>query len=274
MTIIQSIILGIVEGVTEFLPISSTGHLILTGKLLGVEDSSFTKSFEIAIQLGAILSVIALYWKNFFPPLTNSRELVSGLATWKKVFAAFLPTAVIGFLLYKILKNYLLSNALLVVWSLALGGVALILFEWWYARRKTQEVDGRPFLEVNDISFKKSFWIGVWQALAIIPGVSRSGATIIGGLLMGINREKIVEFSFLLAVPTMAAATGYDLFKSAGSFSFDQFYLLAIGFIVSFVVALAAIKWLLNYVKNHTFISFGIYRIIAALLFWVLVVKT
>src|SRR3989344_9412578 len=189
MTIIQSIILGIVEGVTEFLPISSTGHLILTGKLLGIEDSSFIKSFEIAIQLGAILSVVVLYWKRFF----------TDADIWKKVFTAFLPTAVIGFLIYKILKSYLLSNALLVVWSLALGGVALILFEWWYARKKTQEVDGRPFFEVNDISFKKSFWIGVWQALAIIPGVSRSGATIIGGLLMGINREKIVEFSFLLA---------------------------------------------------------------------------
>src|SRR3989338_10855514 len=203
MTVLQAIIMGIVEGVTEFLPISSTGHLILTSKLLGIVDSDFLKSFEIAIQLGAILAVVVLYFKR----------LILNPPTWKKVFAAFLPTAIIGFLFYKILKSYLLSNALLVVWSLALGGVALILFEWWYARRKTQEVDGRPFLEVNDISFKKSFWIGVWQVLAIIPGVSRSGATIIGGLLMGINREKIVEFSFLLAVPNMAAAYRFDLFK-------------------------------------------------------------
>lgn len=254
MTIIQSVILGIVEGITEFLPISSTGHLILVGKLLGVADTNFTKSFNIAIQLGAILAVVVLYWHR----LLHNREV------WKKVAVAFLPTAAIGFLLYKVLKDILLSSPLLVVWSLALGGAALIIFELWHVRRTHQE---------QPLDYKRSFFVGLAQSLAIIPGVSRSGATIVGGLLAGINRATIVEFSFLLAVPTMAAATGYDLYKSAGSFSFDQFYILAIGFIVSFMVAMAAIKWLLHYVKHHTFIAFGVYRIIAALLFYVFVVR-
>ena len=234
MTILQTIILGIVEGVTEFLPISSTGHLILASKLLGIESTSFTKSFEIAIQLGAIFAVVVLYWKRF----------ITHVALWKKVFVAFLPTAVVGFLLYKVLKTYLLSNALIVVWALALGGVALIVFELWHVRRTHQ---------AKPLDYKNSFWVGLAQSLAIIPGVSRSGATIVAGMLMGISRETIVEFSFLLAVPTMAAATGYDLFKSAGSFSFDQFGLLALGFMVSFVVALASVKWLLYYIKNHTY---------------------
>ena len=255
MTIFQAIILGVVEGVTEFLPISSTGHLILTSKLLGIADSNFLKSFNIAIQFGAILAVVVLYWKKF----------LTGANIWKKVFTAFLPTAIVGFLLYKVLKTFLLSNTLLVVWSLALGGIALILFEMWYARRATRGV--------QELTYKRSFVVGLVQSLAIIPGVSRSGATIIGGLLMGINRQTIIEFSFLLAVPTMAAATAYDLYKSAGNFTFGEFHLLAIGFIVSFIVAWLSIKWLLHFIKNHTFIPFGIYRIIVALIFWFLVVK-
>lgn len=256
MTVLQSIILGIVEGITEFLPISSTGHLILFGKLLGVGDSDFTKSFEIAIQLGAILAVVVLYWRKF---------ATANKAFWKNLALAFLPTAVIGFIFYKIIKYYFLGNAMLVVWALALGGVLLIVFEYWY---KKQGKNGS-----GEISKKQAFIIGLVQSLSAVPGVSRSAATIVGGMLSGVDRQTIVEFSFLLAVPTMAAATGYDLLKSAGSFSFNQFYLLAIGFVVSFLVAMAAIKWLLNYVKNHTFTAFGIYRIVAAFIFWLFVVR-
>ena len=262
MTILQAVILGIVEGVTEFLPISSTGHLILFGKLLGVADTDFTKSFEIAIQFGAILAVVVLYWKKF----------LTGGDVWKKVFTAFLPTAVVGFLLYKVLKSYLLGNAVLVVWALALGGIALIAFEIWH-QKNSYKSNGRENLKSNEITYQNSFFVGLAQALAIIPGVSRSGATIIGGLLMGINRQTIVEFSFLLAVPTMAAATAYDLYKSAGNFSFGEFHVLAVGFIVSFVIAVLSIKWLLYFVKNHTFISFGVYRIVIALLFWLFIVR-
>lgn len=258
MTIIQSIILGIVEGVTEFLPVSSTGHLILTGELLGVPDSDFSKSFDIAIQLGAILAVLFLYWKK----ISLDKDL------WKKVFVAFLPTAILGLLFYKILKEFLLSSTEIVLWSLFLGGIFLILFEIWYKKKENNFQNG-----VEQISYKKSFFIGVIQSLSIIPGVSRAGATIIGGLLAGLKRQTIVEFSFLLAVPTMAAATFYDLYRSAGEFSFQEFHLLAIGFITSFIVAIVAIKWLLNFIKNHTFIAFGVYRIIVAVLFWVLVVR-
>ncbi len=258
MTIIQTIILGIVEGVTEFLPISSTGHMILAGKLMGVADSDFTKSFEIIIQFGSILAVVILYWKKFF----------AGKDIWKKVFTAFLPTAIIGFLLYKILKNYLLGNDLVVVWALFLGGLALILFEIWYKKQNTPKIT-----DTKDINYRKSFVVGLAQSLSIIPGVSRSAATIVGGMLMGISRETIIEFSFLLAIPTMAAATGYDLLKSGLSFSSSQIYLLVLGFIVSFIVAMISIKWLLDYVKSHTFISFGIYRIIIAVLFYIFVIK-
>lgn len=252
MSILQAIILGIVEGVTEFLPISSTGHLILVGKWLGIESSSFSKSFSIAIQLGAILAVVVLYWQRFL----KSTE------TWKKVLIAFIPTGIIGFLLYRVIKDFFLSSEMLIVWSLLIGGILLIIFELWHKKRVVE----------GEITLKKSFAVGVIQAISAIPGVSRAGATIVGGLLMGIKREIIVEFSFLLAVPTMAAATGYDLYKSAGSFSFSEFYVLAIGFVVSFVVAILSIKWLIHFVKNHTFISFGVYRIIVAGLFYFLVI--
>lgn len=278
MTILQAIFLGVVEGVTEFLPISSTGHLILTSKLFGIADDSFTKSFEIAVQFGAILAVVVLYWKKLFgkgiPSSLGSSghsgsEKPSGSMrppVWKKVLTAFLPTAVLGFVFYKILKQFLLSSTTLVLWSLLLGGIFLIVFELWYSKKDDTD-------HTEDISYKKAFSIGVVQSLAIIPGVSRAGATIIGGLMMGIKRQAIVEFSFLLAVPTMAAATAYDLYKSAGSFSFGEFPILAIGFIVSFIVAMLAIRWLLQFIKNHSFIPFGVYRIIIAVLFWVLIVR-
>lgn len=255
MDIFQSVILGVVEGITEFLPISSTGHLILTSKLFGIAEAEFTKSFEIAIQLGAILSVVVLYW----------RRVLSNKELFKKVLVAFLPTAFFGFLFYKILKQVLLSDSRVVLWSLFLGGVALILFEMWH---KKQDESSHS----EEISYKKAFLVGLVQALAIIPGVSRAGATIIGGLVMGIKRQAIVEFSFLLAVPTMAAATFYDMYKSASSFSLSDFYILAIGFMTSFVVAILAIKWLLSFVKNHTFIPFGVYRIVIALLFWLFII--
>lgn len=258
MTILHAIILGIVEGVTEFLPVSSTGHLILTANILGIAESDFLKSFEIAIQFGAILAVVVLYFKR----------LITDFKTWKKIIIAFIPTAIVGVLLYKIIKEFLFSSTAVIVWSLFLGGVALIVFELWQKGR--QEVKE---IEIHEISHAKAFLIGLVQSLAVIPGVSRSGATIVGGMLMGIHRRTIVEMSFLLAIPTMAAATGYDLVKSAHNFSFNEFYLLAIGFAVSFIVAMATVKWLMNFIKNNTFIFFGIYRIIAAFLFYILVIR-
>lgn len=257
MTLLDSIILGVVEGITEFLPVSSTGHLILTSSLLGIEHTEFVKSFEIAIQFGAILSVVVLYWRSFFH-----------IEVLKRLAAAFIPTAVIGFTLYPLIKAYLLGNELVVVSALALGGIALIAFELFY--REGDETAQ----SMTAMTYKQAAFIGLFQALAVIPGVSRSAATIVGGLLTsGISRVAIVEFSFLLAVPTMLAATVLDLFETSSAFRPDEWLMLAVGFIVSFVVALFSIAWLLKFVRSHTFIPFGIYRIIIAALFFIILIQ-
>jgi undecaprenyl-diphosphatase len=250
MTLLDSIILGIVEGVTEFLPISSTGHLILASRLLGLPQTEFQKSFEIAIQLGAIASVVILYWRKFLDIPVMSR-----------VLTAFIPTGIIGFALYKIIKMYLFTNETIVLWALALGGVALIVFELLHREPKDAVSD------LRSISYPKAALVGVFQSLSVIPGVSRAGATIVGGLILGLSRGTIVEFSFLLAVPTMLAATGYDLLRNASAFAPEQFGTLAAGFISSFIVAILSIKFLLAYVRTNTFIPFGVYRILLALVF-------
>ena len=251
MNIMTSAILGIVEGITEFLPISSTGHLILTSHLLRLQQTEFLKSFEIAIQLGAILSVMVLYGKRF---LTDLNVL-------KRVIVAFIPTAIIGLALYKIIKQIFFGSTAIVLWSLLLGGVFLIVFELLY-REKKDALD-----DIASISYPQALLIGLFQSIAVIPGVSRAAATIIGGLILGLKRKTIVEFSFLLAVPTMGAAVALDLVKSAGAFTGSDFLFLAVGFFVSFIVALIAIKFLLEFIKHNNFIPFGIYRIILALCF-------
>lgn len=256
MTILQSFILGLVEGVTEFLPISSTGHLTLVSELLKISQSNFTKSFEIIIQLGAILSVVVLYWQAFL----NIENL-------KKIIVAFIPTGVIGLALYKVVKTYFIGNQVVVLWALALGGLALIIFELWHKEPEN------ALESIEKISYKQSLWIGLCQSLAIIPGVSRSAATIVGGLLSGLKRKTIVEFSFLLAVPTMLAASLLDIVKNASSFSKDQFGVLAVGFLVSFLVAMVSIKFLLGFIKNNNFVLFGIYRVLVAVIFWLIILR-
>lgn len=254
MTWIDSIILGVIEGVTEFLPISSTGHLILASELLGIPQSAFLSSFQIAIQLGAIAAVVFLYWKSFL----DFRFLT-------KLFVAFVPTGLVGFLVYPYVKGFLLGNSMVVVASLFLGGIILILFEFFHKERASS-LEG-----AKQITYGQALLVGLFQSIAIVPGVSRSAATIIGGLIVGMRRVAIVEFSFLLAVPTMVAATGYDLLKSADTFAFDQFGLLALGFITAFAVALLSMRFLLTIVRRHTFIPFGIYRIVLAVLFFLIV---
>jgi undecaprenyl-diphosphatase len=254
MTAFQALVLGIVEGLTEFLPISSTGHLILAAKILGLAQTDFQKSFEIVIQLGAIGAVVVLYWRQFLRPEVLSRVAV-----------AFLPTGVIGLALYPLVKTYLLGNELVVLLALFLGGVILIVFEVFHREQAGAAAD------VKSITYLQAIGIGLFQAVSIIPGVSRSGATIVGGLAMGLSRETIVEFSFLLAVPTMVAATGLDLVKNAASFSAGQSGALAVGFVAAFIVAMLSIKFLLAYVRTRTFIAFGVYRIAAAVLFFMLV---
>lgn len=255
MNYFHAIILGIVEGITEFLPISSTAHLTLTAQVLDLAEIDFVKSFIIIIQLGAILPVAWLYLKRYG---TN-------WAVHQRVAAAFLPTAVIGFVLYKVIKKFFLGNITLMLWALAIGGIILILFELY--QKNTKLIAHQSTGTIKDISILQAIIIGCAQSLAVIPGVSRSAATIISGLSLNITRATIIEFSFLLAVPTMAAATGYDLLKSASSFSTDQIGVLTIGFIVSIISAQLSITFLLNYVKKHTFIPFGVYRIVLALLF-------
>jgi len=254
MSYLQAIIIGIVQGITEFLPISSTGHMILTAELLKIQSSDFLTSFEIVIQLGSILAVVVLYWKTLW----------RGIDLWLKLLVAFLPSAVIGLILYKFIKQMLAGNTT-VLWALFLGGIAIIIFEYFHKEKET-DVD-----EVEKISYRQALTIGFFQCLAMIPGVSRSAATVIGGLTQGLKRKTIVEFSFLLAIPTMFAATGLDLLKNASSFSLNQAGILSIGFITAFFVAILGIKFLLRLVKKYTFVGFGIYRIVVAVLFWVLV---
>ena len=253
MDLWTSVILGIVEGFSEFLPISSTGHLILTGKLLGLEETEFIKSFEIAIQLGAILSVVVLYWRT----LLVDREVI------KRVAVAFFPTGIIGFVLYKLIKTVLLGSSAVVLWSLLIGGIVIIFFERFH--KEKEDATG----ELTEMTYRQAFLIGVFQSLAVIPGVSRSAATIIGGLILELKRRTIVEFSFLLAVPTMLAATVYDLYKNGANFSLAEYHLLVIGFSTAFIVALFSIKFLIRFVQTHTFIAFGVYRIALVIVWFV-----
>ncbi|MBI4335728.1 MAG: undecaprenyl-diphosphate phosphatase [Candidatus Omnitrophica bacterium] len=251
MNLFHAVIFGIVEGITEFLPVSSTGHLILTADVLGIPHTEFLKTFEIAIQLGAILSVVVLYWRSFFVDKK----------TRHRVILAFIPTAIVGLLGYKFAREQLLGNSAVVIWSLLLGGIFLVMFELLY--KEVEEV----ITEKDRISSGKAIIIGLFQAIAIVPGVSRSAATICGGLMLGLKRNVICEFSFLLAVPTMLAAAGADLIKSGRLFTMDEYMILATGFLVSFVVAMAGIKFLLGFIKRNNFIPFGVYRVILATIF-------
>ena len=251
MDIFHSILLGIVEGLTEFLPVSSTGHLILASRVMGLSETDFLKTFEIVIQAGAILAVAILYWK----------KLLLDSETLKRVIVAFIPTGILGLILYKYIKVWLGSESI-VLWSLLIGGIILILFERYH--RESPDAH----MEIATMPYQKAVYLGLFQSLAMVPGVSRSGATIVGGLLLGFSRTTIVEFSFLLAIPTMAAATGLDLLKNYQSFTSGDALSLGVGFIVSFIVALLAVRWFLDYVKTHTFTAFGIYRIVIALIFF------
>ena len=240
----EALILGIIEGITEFLPISSTGHMIIASHFMGIADQSFTKAFEVIIQFGAILSVLVLYWRRFLP----------NLAFYKKLLIAFLPTALIGFLA-KDLVDQMLESVEVVAWSLILGGIVLV----WADRKFANQIHSGS--TVNQLNHKQSALLGVFQAIAMIPGVSRSGATIMGGLFLGMQKKEAAEFSFFLAVPTMAAATGYKLLKLFETIEPGQWSLLAFGCVVSFIVAILAIKGFIGIVSKYGFKYFGYYRI-------------
>jgi len=261
MTFFDSIILGLVEGITEFLPISSTAHLIMTSKILGLNQTPFLKSFEIVIQLGAIAAVLVIF----------ARQITKNPIIIKKVGYAFLPTAVIGFALYKFIKGYLIGNLSIAMWSLIIGGLALIVIERFYLRYKSFQP---TILDIQSLSNRQAFFIGIVQSVSVIPGVSRAAATIIPTLCIGASRRVAAEFSFLLAVPTIAAAAGYDLLKNISVLSLEgNLTLLITGFLVSFFAALFSVRFLLSYITTHSFIPFGIYRIIIAIVFFLLFIR-
>ena len=254
MDYLTAIILAIVEGITEFLPVSSTGHTILAATILNVPQSPFVKSFELVLEFGSILAVVALYWRLFLQ-----------IDVLKRLIVAFIPTGIVGLLIYRFFKDVLFGNQQIVLWALLLGGIFIILFEWRYKERSRIDV-------IAKIPYKHCLLIGLFQTISVIPGVSRSTATITGGLVLGMKRQTIALFSFLLAVPTMIAASGFDLLNSYTAFSPGEINLLAVGLVTSFLVALVAIKLLLEYVRKHSFMPFGIYRILIVILFFFLVI--
>lgn len=253
MTIFHGLILGIIEGLTEFLPISSTAHMIIAAEWLKIPSTEFLKTFTISIQLGAILAVVVLYWKKIW----SSWNLIL------KIGAAFVTTSLIGLAAYKLVKGYLMENTPLIAGALLVGGLAIIILERYYSKKMAGNPTTNQDLEV--ISYKQAVGIGACQSLAMVPGVSRSAATILGGLGFGISRKNIVEFSFLLAIPTMAAATGLDLYESRGVLANLSGYDLTvwiIGFVTAFITAIIGIKFFMKFIQKNDFAPFGWYRII------------
>lgn len=246
MTIFQAIIIAIVEGLTEFLPVSSTGHMIITTSIMGISADKFTKLFTIAIQFGTILSVLVLYWRKF----------LQSFNFYVKLIVAFIPAAIFG-LLFSDWIDSLLENVIMVAVMLILGGIVFILIDKWLSRSE-DKID-------EDLSFIKVFKIGLFQCIAMIPGVSRSAATIIGGVTQGLSKRQAAEFSFFLAVPTMFAATCkkmLDYHKVGTPLNSTEWGLLGIGNLVGFIVAIIAIKSFINYITKNGFKVFGYYRII------------
>lgn len=246
MTALQAAILGIVEGLTEFLPVSSTGHMIIASSLMGIQNEAFVKLFTIAIQLGTILSVVVLYFKRFF----------KSIQFYFKLLVAFIPAAIMG-ILFSDKIDALLESPQTVAISLLLGGIVLLFIDKLFNKAEEDNAD--------NIKYPSAFMVGVFQCLAMIPGVSRSAATIIGGMQQKLTRKAAAEFSFFLAVPTMFAATGkklLDFYKDGHTISNQEMGMLAIGNLVGFVVAIIAIKTFISFVTKHGFKAFGIYRII------------
>lgn len=249
MTILEAVILAIVEGITEFLPVSSTGHMIIASSVMGIAQDDFTKMFTIAIQFGAILSVVVLYWKKFF----------KGINFYVKLLIGFIPAAILG-LLFSDQIDALLENVTVVAFALIIGGIFLIFVDRLFGADITGDVS-----DTDKVSNKNAFVIGVFQCVAMIPGVSRSAATIIGGLTQKLTRKTAAEFSFFLAVPTMFAATGYKIYKfysEGAGFSSDQYLPLILGNVIAFVISIFAMRSFVRFLTKRGFKIFGYYRII------------
>jgi undecaprenyl-diphosphatase len=251
MTLYDAAILGIVEGLTEFLPVSSTAHLVLTADLLKLQQDSFMKAFEIIIQIAPIFAVMFIYRDTFI----QKRDL------WFKLIAAFIPTGAIGFFFHEQIDQLFFSGSA-IFWMVVTGFFFLII-EFIYNKRD------HHLHELDDITYKQAITIGFFQSFALIPGISRSGTTILGAMLLGFERNVAMSFSFLLAIPTMGAASGYMLLKEYSAFDFSHWELLVVGFVVSFVVGWVAVKTFLAIVSRYNFTPFAIYLFVSAFLFWV-----
>lgn len=249
MDIFQAIIIGIIEGFTEFLPISSTGHMIVASEFLGVEQSALINAYEVIIQFAAILAVMVIY-----------KEKISfkKVDLWLKLFVAFLPLAIVGFIFKDVIKSLFVVQT--VAWMFIVGGVIFLVVEYFYKEQNAHTH------EVENVSYLQAFWVGIAQIFSLIPGTSRAGATIIGGLLTRLDRKTSMEFSFLLAIPVMGAVSGYDLLKHYGEFANANWEAFLIGFLTAFVVAYATIKLFLVFIARFTFVAFGLYRIVFGIL--------
>ena len=250
MSIFDAIILGIIEGITEFIPVSSTGHLIVLSEFLGLESNNVNKAFDIIIQFAAIMALVFVYPQRF---------TFNQINLWLKIALAFLPIGIVGFIFSKQIKA--IFSVEVVAYMFIIGGIVFLIVEYFYKKKTT-------FIEnIDDVSFKKAFYIGLFQVFSLIPGTSRAGASIIGAMLVNLSRKASAEFSFLLAVPVMCATTFYDIFKHHKEIiQSGNFLNLAIGFVVSFVVAFFVIKLFLKFLEKFSFVAFGIYRILFGLL--------
>ena len=253
MGIFESILLGIIEGFTEFLPISSTGHLIVASQALGIDQTHVTKAYEVIIQFAAILAVLLTYSDKF---------TIKKIELWKKLILAFIPIGAVGFIFSSQIKA--MFDVKIVAIMFIVGGIIFLIVEKFYTE-KEHFID-----DVEKVSYKQALWIGIAQIAALIPGTSRAGSTIIGAMLVGLNRKASAEFSFLLAFPVMCATTGYDLLKHYKDFSDANLVVLGVGFVTAFIVAYLTIKLFLKFLEKFTFVAFGIYRIIfgTILLIW------
>ena len=254
MDIFQAIVIGVIEGFTEFLPISSTGHMIVASKFLGIPQDVVTKAYEVIIQFAAILAVMLIY---------RDKISLNKVSLWTKLFVAFLPLAIVGYLFQDQIKT--LFTVQTVAWMFIIGGIIFLIVEYFYREQEHAVHD------VEAVSMKQALAVGIAQVFSLIPGTSRAGATIICGMLSGLDRKTSAEFSFLLAIPVMAAVSGYDLLKHYEEFAHANWSAFAIGFVVAFVVAYATIKLFLVFLQRFTFVPFGVYRIVfGTILLWIL----
>lgn len=263
MDFFSAVILGIVEGLTEFIPVSSTGHLILTAQLLGT-DKAFSDMFNVVIQLGAILAIVVLYWKKFWGVLTGLPTEPSAQRFTRNILLGFLPAMVIGFFAHDAIKAYLFSPMVVAV-ALVLGGIAILLIE---RRAKVPHT-----FDTETMGWRTALSIGFIQCMAMVPGVSRSGASIMGAMLVGVERKAAAEFSFFLAVPTMLAAASYDLYKSRDLLNGAAWDIIAVGFVTSFIVAMLVVRWMMAFITRHGFVPFAYYRIAIGLLLAALILS-